>query len=127
MVGLGTTLIQGNYIHDFNASGSPHYDGIQIDGPDSNVTIEHNTVINNQGWTSAVMVTNDLGSVSNITVDNNLLIGGGYTVYVQPKTGAMPNVVVTNNHIGPGQFGDCSAKRWRNGLGDHRQFGDGPR
>ena len=28
----GPSTIQGNYIHDLHASGSPHYDGIQIDG-----------------------------------------------------------------------------------------------
>ncbi len=28
----GSTVIQGNYIHGLSSGGSPHYDGIQIDG-----------------------------------------------------------------------------------------------
>ena len=42
----GPSTIQNNYIHGLQASGSPHYDGIQIDGGVSNMTISHNTVIN---------------------------------------------------------------------------------
>ena len=101
-------LVQDNYIHDLNASGSPHYDGIQIDGPENNITIEHNTVINQNGWTSAVMIVDDIGSVSNINVDNNLLIGGGFTVYDDARTAGntITNVSFTNNHMGGGQFGD---------------------
>src|ERR1700704_5656396 len=41
----GSAVIENNYIHNLQAPGSPHYDGIQIDGGISNVTISHNTVI----------------------------------------------------------------------------------
>jgi hypothetical protein len=103
----GDTLIQGNYIHDLLASGSPHYDGIQIDGDVSNVTILGNTVINPWTQTSAVMIDNYFGPISNITVDNNLLVGGGYTIYVDAHFNNSPvsDVSITNNHMGPGYFG----------------------
>jgi len=103
----GDTLIQGNYIHDLLASGSPHYDGIQIDGDVSNVTISDNTVINPWTQTSAVMIDNYYGPISNITVDNNLLVGGGYTIYVSAEFNNSPvsDVSITNNHMGPGYWG----------------------
>lgn len=104
------TTITGNYIHDLNASGSPHYDGIQIDGGVSNVLISHNSVINNHGQTSAVMIDNDFGGISNIQVSDNLLVGGGYTVYSDGRatSAAITGVSFTNNHIGAGQFGTTS-------------------
>jgi hypothetical protein len=105
--GTGPTLIQGNYIHDLKASGAPHYDGIQIDGGLTNITITHNTVINSNIQTSAVMIDNYYGSISNVQVDNNLLVGGGYTIYVDGQFGnkSVTDVSITNNHMGRGHFG----------------------
>jgi hypothetical protein len=106
----GNSLIQDNFIHDLRASGSPHYDGIQIDGGISNVIIRHNTVINDHNQTAAVMIDNYFGPISNITVDNNVLVGGGYTVYSdgQFSGGSITGVSITNNHIGGGYWGDIT-------------------
>jgi len=103
------SVIQGNYIHDLHAGGSPHYDGIQIDGGLSNIQITGNSIINQWGWTSAVMIDNDFGAVSNVTVTNNLLYGGAYTVYSDSNGGSAPitGVSFTNNHIGGAQYGDA--------------------
>ncbi|PSO15064.1 hypothetical protein C7G42_29225 [Bradyrhizobium sp. MOS003] len=103
----GNTLIQDNYIHDMIASGSPHYDGISIDGKNSNITITHNTVINDHTQTAAIMIDNYFGPVSNVTVDNNLLYGGGYNIYssAQFDGGSVTGVSVTNNHMGGGYWG----------------------
>lgn len=100
-------VIKDNYIHDLKASGSPHYDGIQIDGNISNVLIQHNTIINDFGQTSAVMIDNNDGPISNITVDTNLLVGGGYTIYVDGHFNNNPitGVSITNNHMGTGSGG----------------------
>jgi len=105
--GTSPTLIEDNYIHDLLASGAPHYDGIQIDGGISNVTIRHNTVINRWMQTSAVMIDNYFGPVSKIIVDNNLLLGGGYTIYVDGQFNSNPisGVSITNNHMGRGYWG----------------------
>lgn len=103
----GDTTIRDNYIHDLKASGAPHYDGIEVDGGISNVTIEHNTVLNNHTQTSAVMIDNYFGPVSNVKVDNNYLVGGGYTVYVdgQFNGGSISGVSVTNNYLEKGYYG----------------------
>ncbi len=103
------SVIQGNYIHDLQAGGSPHYDGIQIDGGLSNIQISGNSIINQWGWTSAVMIDNGFGAVSNVTVTNNLLTGGAYTVYADSNLGtaSITGVSFTNNHIGGAQYGDA--------------------
>ncbi|MDB5562112.1 MAG: hypothetical protein JWN11_1530 [Hyphomicrobiales bacterium] len=102
------SVVQDNYIHDLKASGSPHYDGIQVDGGVSNASITHNTVINDYGQTSAVMIDNYFGPISNVKVDSNVLVGGGYTVYSdgQFSGGSISGVSFTNNHMGNGQWGN---------------------
>ena len=114
-------FIQDNYIHDLKATQAPHYDGIQLDGGVSNVIIRHNTVINDYGQTSAVMIDNYFGPISNITVDNNLLVGGGYTIYVdgQFNGGSITGVSITNNHMGQGYLGNHRLQQDFPGL--HRQ------
>lgn len=101
------TLIEGNYIHDLNAPGAPHYDGIQLDGGQSNVIIRHNTVMNSWAQTSAVMINNWAGPISNVQIVDNLLVGGGYTIYVDGRHGnhSISTVTISNNHIGPGRWG----------------------
>ena len=101
------SYIEGNYIHDLNASGSAHYDGIQIDGGVSGATITGNTIINQQGSVSAIMIDNYFGPVSDIVVDGNLLAGGGFTVYsdAQFNNYSITDIEFTNNHMGEGTYG----------------------
>ncbi len=100
-------LIEGNFIHDLNAGGAPHYDGIQIDGGISDTVIRHNTIINSHGAAGAIMIDNEFGPVSNIVIEGNLLAGGSYTIYSDGKFNDNPisNVSITDNHIGSGQYG----------------------
>lgn len=106
------TVIQDNYIHGMAGSSASHFDGIQADGGFKNLTIDHNTVINENNQTSAIMLDNYWGSIDNVKINNNLLVGGGYTVYMaemgsgQPGGGPVTNVSFTNNHVGPGYYGD---------------------
>jgi pectate lyase len=105
------SVIQDNYIHDLGAGGpDPHYDGIQIDGDRDDITIVHNTIINHYPQTSAVMIDNDFGPTSNITVENNYLAGGAYTVYSDEKSGggSIQDVRFVDNTLEPGQYGYAS-------------------
>lgn len=101
------SLVQDSYIHDLNAPGAPHYDGIQIDGKVSNVTLRHNTIINPHGQTSAVMIDDYFGPTTNITVVDNQLTGGGYTIYADGSfnNGAITGITFTGNHLGKGDYG----------------------
>jgi len=117
----GPSLIRDNYIHDLRASGTPHYDGIQIDGGHE-VAILHNTIINDHAQTSAVMIDNYFSAVSNIRVDGNVLVGGGYTVYSSDgfKNGPVSGVSFTNNRMGTGRWGYSSIEgpppEWRGNV-----------
>lgn len=102
------SLITGSYIHSFAAPGSPHYDGIQIDGGLQDITVEYTTINLAHGQTAAVMVDNYFGAISNIKVTNNRLLGGGYTVYADGQfstTAKIVGVTFANNRIGGGTYG----------------------
>lgn len=98
--------ISDSYIHDLGAPGSPHYDGIQIDGGQSDVSIRRN-FITVPSQTAAVMIDNYGGGASNITVDGNKLVGGTYTVYSDAQFGGGPitDVRITNNRFGKSEYG----------------------
>jgi len=105
------TMIRDNFIHNMRGTSGSHYDGIQADGGFSNLSVIHNTVINEQNQTSAVMIDNYWGPIEGVTIDNNYLVGGGYAVYInevakgQAGGGRVTNVTVTNNRIGAGSWG----------------------
>ena len=108
--GSGSVLVD-NYIHDLKAPGDdPHYDAIQIDGNISDIRIEHNTMLGVPKQTSAVMIDNYFGAVSNIIVTNNYLAGGGYTVYADGRFGGgdITGVKFSYNHMEKGEFGYAS-------------------
>lgn len=119
------SVLRGNYIHSLAAPGSPHIDGVQMDGDLSNIVIDGNTVdMREWGQTSTVMIDNYFGPINSITVNNNRLLGGGYTVYSYGKFsgGAVQGVSFTNNRLGRGQWGhavvDGNQPVWSNNVDD---------
>lgn len=105
------SVLTNNYVHGLKSPGSPHYDGIQIDGGLSNITITRNNIdMSEHTQTSAVMIDNYFGPISTIKVDGNRLIGGGYTVYSdgQFSGGSISGVSFTNNVLGKGYYGYAS-------------------
>lgn len=101
------SVISDSYVHDLWAPGSPHYDGVQIDGNVNGVQITGSTISNNQTQTSAIMVDNYDGPATNIVVDGNRLVGGGYTVYADGSfsSSSQISVAYTNNRISGGYYG----------------------
>lgn len=102
-------VVRDSFIHTLEASGAdPHYDGVQLDGGQRNVVIQHNTVdLTNQDRTSTVMINNDFGSIDTVNVTGNRLLGGSFTVYSDGKFdgGAITGVSFTNNRMGKGGYG----------------------
>jgi hypothetical protein len=85
--------IEDSYIHDLYHATGAHTDGIQLSGG-SNITIRHNKILNQDtNGTSAII--GDTASFSNVLITNNLLGGGGYTLYCADSVS--PNYRVTNN------------------------------
>jgi hypothetical protein len=105
------TVIKNNYIHNMSGPSAAHFDTIQADGAFSNLLIEHNTLINEQSQTSVLMLDNYWGPINNVTINDNFMAGGGYTVYIaevakgQAGGGRVTNVSFTNNVLVKGYWG----------------------
>ena len=76
-------VIEDNYLHDFTTeAGNGHVDGFQTEGASHGI-IRHNVFDVAQDQTSAVAIWNGRRDSSDILVENNLMTGGGFTVYAQ--------------------------------------------
>jgi len=95
----GTVVVQDSWIHDLNGAPDAHNDGIQAT-EGSNVFIYHNYVSNPLGETSCVQVGADQGPIANVVEEDNLLNGGGYSIY-GGAAGPYPvtNIKILNNRI----------------------------
>ncbi len=113
-VQISTGLIVGNYIHDPGYIYGDHTNGIAADKTAEPLTIYGNTVFNDLGQTDDISV--DASSsgqdvVNKIVVDN-LLAGGGYSIYGgNARNDPTSNIVIEDNEFGQlyypksGQFG----------------------
>jgi hypothetical protein len=94
-------LIQDNYIHDMGYQSGDHINGTTSNGSTVPLTIRHNTVFNQLDQTDAVSLFEDFGTEANRVIDDNLLAGGGYTIYGGQNAGGplSTNVKIRNNRI----------------------------
>jgi hypothetical protein len=102
--GWGPLTIIDNWINSLlTTSGSGHMNGIQYNGSSIGaINIQHNQIENNNNQTDCVMLDDFYGQVSNVTVNNNRLLGGGdFCIYLDCHfNNTKPvNVVVTNNRF----------------------------
>jgi hypothetical protein len=97
-----TGTIENSYIHNLGMQSGDHVNGITNNGGASEL-IQHNTVLNQYSQTDAISLFEDFGPIGNITINDNLLAGGGYAVYGGGSGGDAPissspyNVDITNN------------------------------
>lgn len=98
----GSIVVEDSYVHDlipYDVPTDPHVDGIQITPVGNDITIRHNTIdANNDGNAAIISPRVSSGIVSNILIQDNLLFGGGYTLYCQ-QDGSGNNYKVINNHF----------------------------
>ncbi len=80
ILGVAAGVVRGNYIELGANMRGDHNDAIQGDGA-TNLTIDHNTLLNPNDQTSALALYTEYGNNNNITVSGNLMAGGGYTCY----------------------------------------------
>jgi Protein kinase domain len=95
-------LIEGNYIHDVSyASPESHLNGTTSNGSTVPLTIEHNTVFNPNGQTDAISLFEDFGVEANVLITDNLVAGGGYTIYGGQNAGGKQayNIKITKNRF----------------------------
>ncbi len=131
-VQIESGLIEGNYIHEMGYVSGDHIDGTNSDGGVTGLlTIEHNTIFDQYNQTTAVGLFEDFGVQSNRLVTDNLLAGGGYTIYAGQNNGGptTSHITITNNRISNlyypqgGQYGpvaDFNAKTttWTGNIWD---------
>jgi hypothetical protein len=99
----GTTIatnanIHDNYIHDLSQFSGAHTQGMYVYSGAAPVTIENNTIVNQTGssyTTAAIYIAPDSANHNNVTVKNNWLAGGAFTLY-GGDTNAK-NIKVSNN------------------------------
>jgi Right handed beta helix region len=103
--------ISDTYVHDLYTGGGAHSDDIEMEGG-SNITVSHNTLLAGGATNSAIIT--DPTKMSNVTISNNLMAGGTYTLYCPHDSSS--NVRVLNNRVSRmfhpqgGQYGpwtDC--------------------
>ncbi|WP_448074214.1 hypothetical protein [Georgenia yuyongxinii] len=116
-VQLGSGLIQDNYIHSMAMVAGDHVNGTTSNGGTEQLTLRHNTVLNSFDQTDAISLFQDFGTEENRLIEDNLLAGGGYTIYGGANLGKAPtaNIVIRNNRISQmyfprgGSFGPVTA------------------
>ena len=93
-------IIQGNYIHRLGRAFTDHVNGLTTNGDTHRLLIRHNTIFNPYGQTDAIGLFQDFGVVANVTIEDNLLAGGGYSIYGgEGSKGQASNIVIIQNRI----------------------------
>ena len=92
--------IAGNYIDNLGMVSTDHVNGITTNGDSQPLTIQNNTILNKFGQTDAIGLFQDFSTVSNVTVNDNFLAGGAYTLYGgEGSQGQSSNIKITNNQF----------------------------
>lgn len=109
----GESIVMTNsYIHDMAMPPGAHVDGFLCIAS-CGVTLTHNTILNEWPQTSAIALFGDFGTPVNSVISNNLIAGGGYTIY--GGTSRSTGIRITGNrfstlyHPDSGYFGSATA------------------
>ena len=111
----GSGLIEDTYIHDLATCCGFHNEDFQtLSGGD--VVLEYNTLFNQNDQTSDIQITQDFGRQESVTVNDNLLAGGGYSIYGgdtgEGYTGPATGIRITDNRLSSLFFGNCGYFGW---------------
>jgi len=92
--------VTNSYVMVDGAPSGSHNEDIYMDGGSSGITIEHNTFLDPVLSTATIFGDAKNGSLSNITIENNLLAGGQYgDGTISMACGTSTNVLVENNRL----------------------------
>jgi Peptidase M10 serralysin C terminal len=114
-VDVGAGVVTGNYFSGAGFAKGAHADAIYVSDSTGPTTITDNFIDGTYtagaaaNANSDIRLTSELGSLSNVTVSGNYLLGGEYTVEVGPgavSSYTISNVAVTNNYIGFYEYGE---------------------
>ena len=94
----GNQSLINSYIHGYRGTVDSHNDAIQVSGGD-NIVFSGNRIDGPNPGTAAIFLKNISTTIDNITITNNRLSWGVYSLFFDSVTGfPLPtNVTVTNN------------------------------
>ena len=114
-IGIHSGVVTGNYFSAAAYLPGAHADAIYVTASTGPTTITDNFIDGTQNAdapgqpNSDLRLTSELGSLNDVTVSGNYLLGGGYTVEVgggpAGSTYQTTNVSVANNYIGFAWYG----------------------
>ncbi|MGH2884884.1 MAG: hypothetical protein ACRDPA_19640, partial [Solirubrobacteraceae bacterium] len=77
----GSGTLQDSYANANGVISGSHYEDIYYGGGGGALTLTHDTLYSHQSQTAAIFTKGDFGTVGKVAITNNLLAGGGYTIY----------------------------------------------
>ncbi|GAA1538997.1 hypothetical protein GCM10009827_067760 [Dactylosporangium maewongense] len=93
----GRGTVQDSWLHDPGGSGSAQHNDVIQSTNATYVRILHNRLENQHTQTSCILLKADIGPISDVVVDSNLMNGGGYSFYWYDAGYKITNGKVTNN------------------------------
>ncbi|GAA0720375.1 hypothetical protein Drose_06670 [Dactylosporangium roseum] len=93
----GTGTVQDSWLHDPKGTGSSQHNDVIQSTNAKYIRILHNRLENQHTQTSCILLKADLGPISDVVVDSNLMNGGGYSFYWYDANYKITNGKVTNN------------------------------
>jgi hypothetical protein len=102
----GPGTIENSYLFSQLVFDGDHVEAY-LNGGEGNPTIlDHDTILNPVAQTAAISLFNDFGGIGKVTVEDNLLAGGGYVMYGGAKNGTgnvTGPIIVRDNRIARGK------------------------
>jgi len=97
---MDSGTITDNYIHDMGYKDGDHLNGFTSNSGTSRLVLNHNTIFNQYDQTDAISLFQDFGIQANRTITNNLIAGGGYTLYAGAGSqGTSHDITITGNRF----------------------------
>ncbi len=93
-------LVQDCYVHSMGFISGDHTNGFTSNSSGGGLTVRHNTIFNQLSQTDAISLFQDFGIQKDVLIENNLVAGGGYTLYGGDGTyGLSSNIRFINNRV----------------------------
>ena len=103
-----------------------HVEDIYFGGGGGTLTATHNTLYNPVDQTAAIFTKTDFGDINTVTITNNLLAGGGYTIYGGLGGSGNVNgpVTVTGNRFARSRSGSADSNGYFPNGGSYAAVAD---
>ncbi len=103
--GCHNATVTDSYVHDLFVSSTSHNEDLYCGGTSGGfLTVRHNYLANQNNQTGTITLFGDFAPVTNVTIDDNLLNGGGWTLYGGHDSGKKygthdASIHITNNRF----------------------------